>query len=126
MDVKRIFSAEQIEVPPELPLVLKEWTKEIIRFSPEDPISFSAEYFAQKVKENQGKISEETYAQMKGAFAKYDNGSDQMKSSDFSTYILEATGRSMTDEECAKVTDLLSADGLIEFEDIVNWWAGQQ
>lgn len=40
---QRIFSAEQIFVPPELPLILKHYSKEVIRNSPDDIIAFSAQ-----------------------------------------------------------------------------------
>ncbi len=41
----RIFSAEQIEVPEELPAVLKNFSKEVIRSNPDDIVKFSREYF---------------------------------------------------------------------------------
>jgi len=46
-DIKemRIFSAEQISVPEELPTILKNYTKEVIRNNPSDIIAFSARYF---------------------------------------------------------------------------------
>ena len=37
----RIFSAEQIEVPEELPAILKDFSKEVIRTNPKDLIRFS-------------------------------------------------------------------------------------
>ncbi len=42
-DIKqmRIFCAEQIEVPPELPNILKNYSKEVIRNNPNDIIDFS-------------------------------------------------------------------------------------
>ena len=40
----RIYSAEQIVVPPELPELLKNFTKEVIRHSPQDIVGFSREY----------------------------------------------------------------------------------
>ena len=42
-DIKemRIFCAEQIEVPPELPEILKNYSKEIIRNNPKDLVDFS-------------------------------------------------------------------------------------
>ena len=46
-DVKemRIFCAEQIEVPDELPEILKNYSKAVIRNNPENIISFSRKYF---------------------------------------------------------------------------------
>lgn len=39
---QRIFSAEQIFVPPELPILLKHYAKEVIRNNPKDIPEFSA------------------------------------------------------------------------------------
>jgi hypothetical protein len=41
----RIFAADQIEVHRDLPLILKDYSKEIIRNNPEDIVKFSREYF---------------------------------------------------------------------------------
>lgn len=43
----RIFCAEQISVPEELPRILKNYSKEVIRNNPEDIVAFSAKYFEQ-------------------------------------------------------------------------------
>jgi len=48
----RIFSAEQIVVPEELPEILKDFSKEVIRNNPPDIIKFSREYFTRKAAEN--------------------------------------------------------------------------
>ena len=48
----RIFSADQIEVPEELPEILKDFSKEVIRNNPADLIKFSREYFEQKAAEH--------------------------------------------------------------------------
>lgn len=42
-DIKemRIFCAEQIEVPPELPDILKNYSKAVIRANPKDIVDFS-------------------------------------------------------------------------------------
>ena len=52
----RIFSADQILVPEELPQILKEFSKEVIRQNPEDLIKFSREYFEMKL--NQQKMEQ--------------------------------------------------------------------
>lgn len=49
-DIKqmRIFCAEQIEVPPELPDILKNYSKAVIRNNPgsaDDIVAFSRKYF---------------------------------------------------------------------------------
>ena len=48
-EVQRIYSAEQIAVPPALPGILKAWTKEVIRANPQDIYSFSANWFKDKL-----------------------------------------------------------------------------
>jgi hypothetical protein len=47
----RIFSADQIVVPEELPQILKEFSKEVIRQNPDDLVKFGREYFEMKLKE---------------------------------------------------------------------------
>jgi hypothetical protein len=41
----RIFCAEQIVVPDELPMILKNYAKSVIREQPQDIVSFSSKYF---------------------------------------------------------------------------------
>jgi hypothetical protein len=55
-DVKemRIFCAEQISVPEELPAILKNYSKAVIRENPVDILQFSAHYF-EKLLESKGK-----------------------------------------------------------------------
>lgn len=48
MEIDRIFSADQIEVHPDLALILKEYTKAVLKENPEDVIAFSTEYFKKK------------------------------------------------------------------------------
>jgi hypothetical protein len=58
MDVHRIFAPEQISVHPELPSLLKEYSKAIIRANPADALTWSLEYFRQRVEgaPNQGTL----------------------------------------------------------------------
>ena len=49
MDIDRIFSADQIEVHPELSKILKDYTKAVIRANPQDLIEFSVQYFKEKL-----------------------------------------------------------------------------
>lgn len=42
MDVEPLYCAEQIRVPEQLPDILKQWTKEVIRQNPRDINEFSA------------------------------------------------------------------------------------
>jgi hypothetical protein len=45
-DIKemRIFCAEQIEVPTDLPEILKNYSKAVIRNNPQDIVDFSRKY----------------------------------------------------------------------------------
>lgn len=47
----RIFSGDQIEVPSDLPKVLKQFSKEIIKNKPTDMNKFAREYFERLLKE---------------------------------------------------------------------------
>jgi hypothetical protein len=53
-DIKemRIFAAEQISVPEELPGILKNYSKEVIKNNPSDIIAFSAAYFERLLEES--------------------------------------------------------------------------
>ena len=46
----RIFSVEQVVVPPTLPLVLKNYAKEVIMANPQNIIEFSRQYFEDQLK----------------------------------------------------------------------------
>lgn len=48
MDVERIYCAEQIVVPPELPEIIKVFTKEVIRANPADLDEFGAQCAARR------------------------------------------------------------------------------
>ncbi len=52
MDIERIFSADQIEVNPELALILKEYTKAVLKAKPDDILQFSVNYFQKKTEES--------------------------------------------------------------------------
>jgi len=40
-----LYCSDQIEVPPQLPAILKAWAKEVIRYQPQDITTFSKDYF---------------------------------------------------------------------------------
>eukprot|EP00002_Diphylleia_rotans_P038619 TRINITY_DN881_c0_g1_i5.p1 TRINITY_DN881_c0_g1~~TRINITY_DN881_c0_g1_i5.p1 ORF type:complete len:129 (-),score=31.83 TRINITY_DN881_c0_g1_i5:29-415(-) len=46
MNSEPLYCAEQIVVPPELPDIIKAWTKEVIRAQPSDLKEFSRLYFS--------------------------------------------------------------------------------
>ena len=60
-DIKemRIFSGDQISVPKELPKVLKNLSKEIIKNNPPDVFKFGREYFEILLKESGYKFESE-------------------------------------------------------------------
>lgn len=45
MEVERIFSADQIQIHPDLPEIIKQYTKAVIRANPDDVVEFSWSYF---------------------------------------------------------------------------------
>ena len=49
MDIEPIFSAEQIQVHPDLSKIIREYTKAVIRKNPPDILAFSHKYFQAKV-----------------------------------------------------------------------------
>lgn len=51
MEPSRPFLPEQIQVPPELPGVLKELTKAVLRERPSDVLAFALEFFQAAVQQ---------------------------------------------------------------------------
>ncbi len=49
MEPNRIFSADQIQIHPDLPDIIKQYTKAVLKANPEDVLEFSWAYFKQKV-----------------------------------------------------------------------------
>ncbi len=47
----RIFSVEQVKVPPALPEILKDFSKAVIANNPSNIIEFSRQYFEEKLQE---------------------------------------------------------------------------
>jgi hypothetical protein len=43
--MERIYAKEQIQVPSDLPAIMKNWTKEVIIYAPADIVVFSKQYF---------------------------------------------------------------------------------
>ena len=54
----RIFSADQIEVPQDLPAILKDFSKEVIRANPTELVKFCREYFEEKCNERKAQQPE--------------------------------------------------------------------
>lgn len=51
---QRIFTTEQIAVNPQLPMILKDFAKEVILANPQNIVTFSREYFERMM--NGGKM----------------------------------------------------------------------
>jgi serine/threonine protein kinase len=69
----RIFAADQIEVHRDLPSILKNYSKEVIRSSPDNIVTFSKEYF-QQILRDQGYFEQE---QMKSTQKDFMNASEK-------------------------------------------------
>jgi len=52
---QRIYCAEQIVVPDELPNILKHYSKAVIKENPANVISFSAQYFRELLDQQKSK-----------------------------------------------------------------------
>ena len=56
MDVEPLYCAEQIHVPEELPDILKQWTKAVIRENPSNIHEFSKQYFEKQLEAAKGEF----------------------------------------------------------------------
>ncbi|TMW61582.1 hypothetical protein Poli38472_012773 [Pythium oligandrum] len=126
MDVNRIFSAEQIAVPPDLPHVIKEWTKSVIRENPEDVLYFSLKWFQDKTNlASQKKATENQIRRMRQLFEQYDvDGNGRMEAKELKRFFLEDLGLPMTENDVEDVMMDLDGDntGFIELSDIIQWY----
>ena len=50
---QRIYCAEQIYVPENLPVIMKHYSKAVIRSQPEDLVEFSQKYFESLIKKRE-------------------------------------------------------------------------
>lgn len=126
MDVNRIFSAEQIAVPPDLPHVLKDWTKAVIRENPGDVLVFSLQYFQNKTQlASQRKATENQVRRIKQFFEQYDvDGNGRMEAKELQRFLIDDLALTMSDNEIEDLTLDLDADntGFIELSDIIQWY----
>ncbi|KAG7384515.1 hypothetical protein PHYPSEUDO_002503 [Phytophthora pseudosyringae] len=131
MDVNRIFSAEQIAVPPDLPHVLKDWTKAVIRENPADLLAFSQQWFQDKAAlASQRKAAENQIRRMRQLFESYDvDGQGRMEAKDLGKFLGEDLG--MDGYEDGSPAELLEDlvmeldpdnTGFIELHDIIQWY----
>jgi len=67
-----IYTAEQIEVPPLLPALLKKYVKEVIRFNPPNIEVFSRDYWIAACNKDLDKFLESQAAAKKQAEARVD------------------------------------------------------
>ncbi|GMF35489.1 unnamed protein product [Phytophthora lilii] len=131
MDVNRIFSAEQIAVPPDLPHVLKDWTKDVIRENPTDLLAFSQQWFQDKAAQaSQRKAAENQIRRMRQLFESYDvDGQGRMEAKDLGKFLGEDLG--MDEYEDGSPAELLEDlvmeldpdnTGFVELHDIIQWY----
>ncbi|TYZ58680.1 hypothetical protein PybrP1_003826 [[Pythium] brassicae (nom. inval.)] len=127
MDVNRIFSAEQIAVPPDLPLVAKDWAKAVIRESPEDVLLFSLQWFQGKAAlASQRKAAENQIRRMRQLFEAYDvDGNGRMEAKELARFLADDLGLPLSANELEDLAMDLDADstGFIELSDIIHWFA---
>ncbi|KAG6956671.1 hypothetical protein JG688_00011333 [Phytophthora aleatoria] len=131
MDVNRIFSAEQIAVPPDLPHMLKDWTKAVIRENPTDLLAFSQQWFQDKATQvSQRKAVENQIRRMRQLFESYDvDGQGRMEAKDLGKFLGEDLG--MDGYEDGSPAELLEDlvmeldpdnTGFVELHDIIQWY----
>ncbi|KAJ3413647.1 Ropporin-1-like protein [Chytridiales sp. JEL 0842] len=73
-----LYCAEQIKIPPELPDILKNYTKHIIRTQPTDIIGSSAEYFGRLAKQRNVVGKKITNMQLESFYNKFSSSDKQM------------------------------------------------
>lgn len=129
MDVNRIFSAEQIAVPPELPHVLKDWTKAVIRENPDDLLAFSLQYFQGKTQlASQRKATETQIRRIRQTFEAYDvDGNGRMVAKELGRFLVEDLGLPLSESEVEDLMLDLDGDntGFIELADLIQWYTQQ-
>lgn len=127
MDVNRIFSAEQIAVPPDLPLVIKDWTKAVIRDNPDDLLHFSLKWFQDKAAlVSQRKAAEHQIRRMRQLFETYDvDGNGRMETKELHKFLIEDLGLPLNESELEDLAMDLDSEntGFIELNDIVQWYS---
>lgn len=129
MDVNRIFSAEQIAVPPELPHVIKDWTKAVIRENPDDLLVFSLQYFQGKTQlASQRKATETQIRRIRQTFEAYDvDGNGRMVAKELGRFLVEDLGLPLSESEVEDLMLDLDGDntGFIELADLIQWYTQQ-
>lgn len=127
MDVNRIFSAEQIAVPPELPLVVKDWAKAVIRERPEDVRRFSLQWFQDKAAlASQRKAAETQIRRMRQLFETYDvDGNGRMEAKELKRFLVDDLGLQLSASELEDLATDLDADstGFLELSDLIQWFS---
>ena len=129
METNRIWCAEQIAVSPDLPGVLKEYTKAVIRENPNDVLAFSAEYFRKQggiEEQKSNNLAPEEEERMRELFKKYDKNNDNtMDVSELGAFIRDDLEFELSEEELEKVMVALDKDGsgALSFDEVSAWWA---
>ncbi|CEG38426.1 radial spoke protein 11 [Plasmopara halstedii] len=131
MEVNRIFTAEQIAVPPDLPHVLKDWTKAVIRANPSDLLTFSQLWFQEKMTQlSEREAIESQLQRMRQLFKTYDvEGQGRMEVKNLGKFLSKDLGiDGYEDGSPAELLDDLVMEldpdntGLVELQDIIQWY----
>lgn len=129
MDVNRIFSAEQIAVPPALPQVLKDWTKAVIRDNPTDVLAFSLAWFHDKTQiETRRRAAETQTRRLKQLFEAYDvDGQGRMEAKELGRFLSGELGLGDFADGSPDLEDLITeldpdSTGFIELHDLLQWY----
>ncbi|KAF1318799.1 Radial spoke protein 11, partial [Globisporangium splendens] len=127
MDVNRIFSAEQIAVPPDLPLVIKDWTKAVICDNPDDLLRYSLKWFQEKAAlVSKRKAAENQIRRMRQLFETYDvDGNGRMETKELKKFLVDDLGLPLDGNELDDLAMDLDTEstGFIELHDIIQWYS---
>ncbi|KAJ4460317.1 putative radial spoke protein 11 [Paratrimastix pyriformis] len=113
----RIFCAEQIVVPLELPEILKAYTKDVIRKQPTNLIEFSAEWFAQMSEQSR---QEDPYKAAQDHFPDLRKTLQEMDSTQSGVLAKEQIVEACLGAGLSETT-LESVFSLGKFEDQIDW-----
>eukprot|EP00771_Trimastix_marina_P003796 gnl/Trimastix_PCT/520.p1 GENE.gnl/Trimastix_PCT/520~~gnl/Trimastix_PCT/520.p1 ORF type:complete len:222 (+),score=62.82 gnl/Trimastix_PCT/520:66-731(+) len=116
---ERIFCAEDIVVPVDLPDILKNFTKEVIRANPDNIIEFSASYFTKLAQYTQGeayKLAPDSFPMLRDLLSNMDTEHSGMLSKE---QIIDAC----TEIDISEMTvQTILRFGKLEEEARINWY----
>lgn len=107
-----MYSASQIVIPPELPEVLKQFTKAAIKTQPDDLHKWAAEYFEALAKNSAPPASSRVAVQSDAATEEKSSASEPEGDSSFSIALLKQLKDSLTTDTISRQSLLSAADSL--------------